>query len=455
VPMGITMRARATTNLAAPATRDGERGSMLIEVIVSGLLLALLAVGLFGAFDGSARVSVRNKERATSARLAQEDQERLRGLPITQISNLRASSPTVIGGVTYTVASRADWVADAAGNTTCAAGDARADYLKIQSTVTPSKAGAKPVVVESMINPKLGTFGAGSGSLAVEVFDPDDAGVAGLPVTITGPVSDSDATNADGCAFFGYEPTGNYTITYSAAGWVDYAGATSVSEATSVSSGAVSTKSLRYDRAGSATVSFDTSDAGTVQPASYDAVRLVHSNASRARDTGTDATTVTMTGLFPFKDAYAAYAGECDQNNPASYAVTPANPLHAAIVPRAADQAVTVRLPTIAIRVRKSGSSPATYLANRRVRFTSPCGVTPGTPRRQAVTDANGRARVALPYGDWTVCVDNQQTPALPTAQWRKSADTTVQNRNAAGTPETIIDLVESATGGSSSNVCA
>jgi Tfp pilus assembly protein PilV len=453
--MGISMRARSTTALSAPAALDGERGSMLIEVIVSGLLLAILAVGLFGAFDGSARVSVRNKERATAARLAQEDQERLRGLPITQISNLRESSPTVIGGLTYTVASRADWVADAAGNTTCAAGDARADYLKIQSTVTPAKAGAKPIVVDSMVTPKVGTYGAGTGSLAVEVLDRDDAGVAGLPVTITGPATDSDPTNADGCAFFGYEPTGNYTISYSAAGWVDYLGVTAVSQATSISDGVVSTKSLRYDRAGSATVSFDTSENGTVKPVDYDAVRLVHSNASRALDTGTDAATVTMQGLFPFKDAYAAYAGECDQNNPASYAVTPPNPLAGAIVPRAADQAVTVRLPTITIRVRKSGSSPATYLANRRVRFTSPCGVTTGTPIRQAVTDASGYARVALPYGDWTVCADNQQTPALPTSQWLKSADTTVQNRAAAGTPDTIIDLVESTTSGTSTNKCA
>jgi Tfp pilus assembly protein PilV len=453
--MGISMRARCTTTLAAPAIRDGERGSMLIEVIVSGLLLAILAVGLFGAFDGSARVSVRNKERATSARLAQEDQERLRGLPITEISNLRASSSKVIGGVTYTVASRADWVADAAGNTTCAAGDAKADYLKIQTTVTPAKAGAKPVVVDSMLAPRVGTFGAGTGSLAVEVLDRDDEGVAGLPVTITGPISDSDTTNADGCAFFGYEPTGDYAITYSAAGWVDYQGATAISEATSVSDGAVSTKSLRYDRAGSATVSFDTSESGTVKPAQYDAVRLVHTKASRALDTGTDATTVTMPGLFPFKDAYAAYAGECDQNNPASYAVTPANPLPGAIIPRAADQAVTVRLPTITIRVRRSGSSPATYLDNRRVRFTSPCGVTTGTPIRQAITDANGYARLALPYGDWMVCADNQQTPALPTTSWRKSADTTVQNRAAAGTPETVIDLVDSTSGGSSANKCA
>jgi hypothetical protein len=452
--MGTSMPARSTTAPAAPATRDGERGSMLIEVVVSGLLLALLAVGLFGAFDGSARVSVRNKERATSARLAQEDQERLRGLPVTQISNLRESTPKVIGGVTYTVASRADWVADAAGNTTCAAGDARADYLKIQSTVTPSKAGAKPVVVSSMVNPKLGSFGAGTGSLAVEVLNRDDAGVAGLPVTITGAVTDTDATNADGCAFFGYEPTGNYTITYSAAGFVDYQGVTSVSEATSVSSGAVSSKSLRYDRAGSATVRFETSDNGTVKPASYDAVRLVHSKASRALDTGSDAATVTMTGLFPFADAYAAYAGECDQNNPASYAVTPANPLHGVIVPRGADQTVTVRLPMITIRVRKAGSSPATYLANRRVRFTSPCGVTAATPIRQAVTDTNGYARIALPYGDWTVCADNQQTPALPTSQWLKSATATVQNRSAAGTPETPIDLVESTTSGTSANKC-
>ena len=453
--MGLTMRARSTTVLVAPVARDGERGSMLVEVTISALLLAILAVGLFGAFDGAARVSVRNKERATSARLAQGDQERLRGLPITQISNLRESSPTVIGGVTYTVASRADWVADAAGNTTCAAGDARADYLKIQSTVTPTKAGAKPIVVESLLTPKVGTFGPGTGSLAVEVLNSDDGGVAGLPVTITGPATDSDATNDDGCAFFGYEPTGNYSITYSAAGWVDYQGVTAVSETTSVSDGAVSTKSLRYDRAGSATVSFDTSESGTVKPVSYDAVRLVHSNASRALDTGTDAATVTMPGLFPFKDAYAAYAGECDQNNPASYAVTPANPLAGAIIPRAANKAVTVRLPTMTIRVRRSGSSPATYLANHRVRFTSPCGVTTGTPIRQAVTDANGYARVALPYGDWTVCSDNQQTPALGTSQWRKTANTIVQNRAAAGTPDTIVDLVVSTIGGSSANKCA
>jgi hypothetical protein len=89
------------------------------------------------------------------------------------------------------------------------------------------------------------------------------------------------------------------------------------------------------------------------------------------------------------------------------------------------------------------------------VRFTSPCGVTAGTPIRQAVTDSSGYARVALPYGDWTVCADNQQTPALPTSQWLKSANTTAQNRAAAGTPETVIDLVESTTTGNSSNKCA
>ena len=62
----------------------------------------------------------------------------------------------------------------------------------------------------SLVAPRVGSFGANQGTLAVQLKNELDAPVANMPVNITGPVNQVDATNALGCAVFGHIAAGDY-----------------------------------------------------------------------------------------------------------------------------------------------------------------------------------------------------------------------------------------------------
>ena len=53
-------------------------GFALIEVIVSAAILAVVALAVLSGLDGASASSARERARAVSASLAEQDQERLR-----------------------------------------------------------------------------------------------------------------------------------------------------------------------------------------------------------------------------------------------------------------------------------------------------------------------------------------------------------------------------------------
>ena len=135
-------------------------------------------------------------------------------MPVATLNNFRDHrDPVVMGKIAYVVDSRAEWIADAKGATDCTANGAAADYLKITSTVSAKNIPLKPVVVTSTVTPAPGTFTSDEGSLAVSIVGADGTGRAGVNVSINGPASDVQLTDANGCAFFGYEPVGDYNVT--------------------------------------------------------------------------------------------------------------------------------------------------------------------------------------------------------------------------------------------------
>ena len=232
-----------------------ERGSMLIEVLVSAVLVAVIGVALFGALNSAAQVSGKSKTRAGAAAVAQDDQERMRAMPVATLNNFREHrDPVVMGKIAYVVDSRAEWIADSKGATDCTANGAAADYLKITSAVSAKNIPLKPIVVTSTVTPAPGTFTSDEGSLAVAVVGADGTGRAGVNVSINGPASDVQLTDANGCAFFGYEPVGDYNVTAGASGYVDANGNANATGTSSVGSQTVATLSLTYDQAGQATV---------------------------------------------------------------------------------------------------------------------------------------------------------------------------------------------------------
>jgi type II secretory pathway pseudopilin PulG len=201
-----------------------ERGSILLEALASAVLLAVLTLAVMQEVDGATASSGRNKARTVAAQLAEQDQERMRGMRFLDLSNYRSSRPVPVDGVAYTVDSRTDWIRDATGGTeSCTNDSTQSNYLRLRSTVTSSIVGSatKPVVIDSLLAPQVDTFGPDQGTLAVKLLDRDGNPVAGKNVTIDGNATTlSDVTNSVGCAIFGFITKGDYTVSLPTPGWV-------------------------------------------------------------------------------------------------------------------------------------------------------------------------------------------------------------------------------------------
>lgn len=61
----------------ASAGAVSEGGATLIEVLVSSLCLALIAIGTLSAFDAAGRLSADEQHRSQANDIAQQDQDRL------------------------------------------------------------------------------------------------------------------------------------------------------------------------------------------------------------------------------------------------------------------------------------------------------------------------------------------------------------------------------------------
>jgi hypothetical protein len=436
------------------AARD-ERGAMVVEVMVGAVVMVMVALGTLSAFDGAAKVGATTKTRALAASLAQEEQERVRGLSVDQLNGLRYSTTQLIGGVTYTIASRTDWLADASSTTSCASNGAAADYLKATTTVTPSKALTKPVVLTTLVTPTVGTFSSTQGSLGVSVKDRSGVGLSNLSVSVTGPSNATDTTDSNGCVFFGYLTAGSYTVAFSKAGFVDKDGDNTISTAgNTVTGDATSTAGFTYDQAASATVNFDTKAYGSASTQTAYAAQANFDNpgiASGRQAFGTAGTYVTsipastISTLFPFTDNYSVYAGTggCAGAN-----TSPVNQIFTA----GSTATLTVRVPAINAIISTNSANPGpvggagTLTSGARVKATPVGTGCPGAfylggPPASQLTNAQGRLdNPGAPYGTYSLCADYN----FPTVGWRKAnlnAGANVANTAANGTANLAVTI--------------
>src|SRR5947209_802376 len=110
--------------------------------MVSAALLVVVATGVFAGIDGPGATSSMDQAKSVAATLAQQDQDRMRAYRFNDLSNYQPP-PTqkVVGGVTYTVRSKAEWATDSTGSLSCTSGS-QANYLKLTSTVSWPGAGS-------------------------------------------------------------------------------------------------------------------------------------------------------------------------------------------------------------------------------------------------------------------------------------------------------------------------
>lgn len=404
-----------------------EAGFGLIEIVVSALLVVLVASGVYMGLDAASATSGINKRRSVSSQLAQQDQDRMRSMTVNDLSNYRSTRTLPVAGITYTIDSRATWVSDSTGSTSCTSGAANANYLGISSTVTWPTMTVAPVTVESIIAPPVGSFTNNQGSIAVQVRDRNGVGVPGVATRLSGARSYTDFTNAQGCVLWGYLPVGNYTVDLTKSGYVDPDANANPSKPVGVVGAATNTLAFDYDLGGRIDARYETWDGSAAVPANGTEFTAVHSGPTVPLLPFGDSTphaSFPSELVFPFTDPYGVYAGNCAGADPLANsqpaALVQVNP--GATVP------VAVRLPPINLRV-VDGSAPVNGASVTLTGTGAGCGA-----MGERFTDVNGDLPLvdaAYPYGTYTACVEAAGRAQTVT----QTGATTLVNTSPTGIP--------------------
>jgi len=383
--------------------------------MVSALLVGLIMIAMFNGFDVANRATADERAHAQADVLAQQDEDRLRGFQISELSALHETRTVTYKegtgtGTVYTITSKANFVSDATGSESCTAGSATADYIQTTSEVTwPALKARKPVVETGLIAPHLG------GSLLVKVIDANGNGVPGMTVKATGPSpsvsTETGTTNTNGCVIFGSVEPGEYKVTTFQTGYVEKDGNEEppVSErVATVTNGSTTLKEFQFDRAGALAVSFE--DPSTKTAVSGDAFLAFNTNMTLPSyktfgELGTYEPTITSPKkLFPFTGAYTVYAGSCTADDP--HAINAAVTDSTAIVTGGStvEPTPTVTMPPVAIKVwsGKNKASPGFQIEGAQV-WIEDTGCK--TIRKSVTTSTGALLHPNMPFGKYRLCV--------------------------------------------------
>jgi Tfp pilus assembly protein PilV len=427
----------------APASplRD-ESGFGLIEVLVSAVIVVLVSLGVYAGIDGASATSGINKHRSIATEVAQQDQDRMRAMTVTELSNYTATNTSTIGGVTYTIVSTAKWVTDSTGTANCTSGAAQANYLAISSSVTWPGQTIQPITVQSVIAPPNGSFGSGQGSLAVQVRDRNGNGVPGATATLSGPKAYTDVTNANGCVLWGYLPVGNYNVAVAKTGYVDPSGAPAPTKPVGIVGESTTTLAFDYDQGGQIQASYQSWNGTTTVPANGTSFLATNPNLTVALPAFGDGSAHTsfLTGLvYPFTVGYSLYAGNCAGADPTLYSQSAQT---ATVLPGAIAN-VNLREPPINLTVINSNNTPQA-VSGATVKLTgtaSGCGALPArtTGSTGLLTDTS------FPYGTYTFCVQSGTVKQTKTT----TSATTLSNTTPTGiaAASATVDMKTASTG--------
>jgi Tfp pilus assembly protein PilV len=462
---------------SAHARLSAEHGVTLIETLISAVILVMVVGATLTMIDVGSRTTAANRARSVASTLAEQDQEKLRGLPAPALANYHSSSTVTVDQNDYQVFSDSDWIYDATGATeSCTNKTTQANYIRISSTVSSGVVGnrVKPITVRSLVAPRVGDYGANQGTLAVLVKDELDHGVPNVAVDVAGPDTYMDYTNDFGCAVFGHIPVGTYAATLNTPGWVDKNRNQISTQTNAVSAGTTALLQMSYARAAQIDTVFETKVGATpVKPAKGNALTVANSSVPSSGIVQFTSPTapaaspvISATKLFPFPSGYTAYAGDCLANDPTKYDATyySTYPGFTLVTP-GATVPVTVREPAFNMQVLdKTLAGPTVPGVGAHVVVTLN---TPGCAATKFVFTADATGKLpepGLPFGFYDVCVDDANPlPALRRFQTTGTKPEPINNTSPAGTafesdgttPAARFTIDHSLSGGSPIGTCS
>ena len=388
-----------------------DRADTLIEVLVSSLVIAVMILGTFNGLDATNRASALGRARSQAQALAEKDEERLRGEPISALAALNNTTKTSTSEIkgtavktTYTIKSSVNYINEQ-GVSDCAA-EAAEGYYKTTSEVSWTTMGNnKPVRETGSIAPPAGA------TLIVRVEGSEKgAGVEGMTVTAVGPGSSGtsyeEKTTSEGCALFGpFEEGGEYTVNVKRAGYVDQNWYSEVKEDPEAKTTwnlllNVATKAAyRFAPAGTLKANLTTiaptpsAKSECTENCTWSETKAQNLMVSNSEGMHPENRTLFKTsslraspfssespGVFPFPTAYAVYAsnGTCESDNPTKFGTAKDPEIQ---VPANGTGEVEVPVPPMLVRVwtgtKTSEGGVAAGSLNKVVVKDTGCGSLP------------------------------------------------------------------------------
>jgi Tfp pilus assembly protein PilV len=405
-----------------------ERGDSLIEVMIAAVLLALIVAGTLTGLDSTNRATALQRARSQADSLAEQTEEQLRSEPIKLLAELEAHpeiKSVTEGKTVYTVESKATYIDDSTGTTSCSSSSTKAQYLQTTSKVTwPSQGSSKPVIESSIISPPPGA------AMIVQVTE-SGTPIQGATVTATGPAPELTThtleTSENGCAILAIQP-GEYKINTSKSGYVDPNGYarteddSSVTRSVYIPAETTAKEGYYLGRPGKLSVSFSGGEGdtfvafntGMAKPISFGTV-------------GSYTTTVPSTiTLYPFATKYTVYAGTCEADKPSTLKSE-----NEVVVPPASSAATTLTLPQLKLKIYSGTTSSSELVTGASGSVTDEgCAA-----KRTFSTVGGALPHPGLPYGNYALCVSASVGSPAKQHRYTKAA---INNSTSSGVEETI-----------------
>jgi Tfp pilus assembly protein PilV len=424
-PCRVRIPPRRTREPRAKRGYGSDAGFTIVEVVVAATLLLFTFLAAAGLFEEGTRVSGDTRMRVVAAQIASSAIEKIRGpaadparfttsvIPGTTVTN------QTVNGLNFTLTQEMQWIAQSSTTSACDSGGTGSNaILQVSESVTWPGAGATaPVKSTTVLAPPAGAYSAATGSIGVKVLNAAGAADSNTQVSISGPVTQSQSTTSEGCAFFAYLTPGSYTVSVTAGTGVGDQEQLIPSQATSVTVGQTASLQFNYDTA--ATITITGWSGSTATPATNIPIGIANSALQPYSMYSYASGTTTLTPLFPAPSGYTVFAGNCTDNNPVGLDTTRnvfyKNPGTTAVdVTPGGSTATTVPLYDLPVTVVNAAGQPvsgatltATETTTNSSPYTAVCtngGSSGAVPTIGLVTtSAAGTSTTAVPLGHWTI----------------------------------------------------
>lgn len=381
--------------------RVPDEGFTLVEVIAAMTVFILISTGAIAVLIGSLRIVRENADRATASSLARSHVEDLRALGADALTPGLTTKTQSVGGVAYTVATSAQWVAlDQVGSACDVAIDPDVvAFMRVRVDVTGGQLSG-PQSLDAVIPRRDDAPPSATGSMSVKVVDDRGVGVAGVAVALTNVAAAGAparyATGSDGCLLVtGLAAANGWRVDIQKTGYVapTIAG---TSQTTNVAVGLNTPVAFSY--APAATVVLEPADDTYVIPREIP-LSFVSDPLGRA-PSPPSSYPLRIEGLYP--GTYQAWLGRCSD----------AGSVQSPVIAAAGS---TARVPLVGKQV-DIVAPPGARIAMTHTPFTG-VGSCPGggLPTYAVGTvDDSMVLRVTVPTGAWTFSASTDDSTYVP-----------------------------------------